>query len=61
MRERADDIGARLTLWSHAPTGTGVELAIPNGIAYRPVSARPRAPGWFHRLTRRRSTGAGDR
>lgn len=59
MRERADDIGARLTLWSQVPVGTGVELAIPNGVAYRP--ATPRRGSWFNRLTGRQASGEGDR
>jgi signal transduction histidine kinase/ligand-binding sensor domain-containing protein len=61
MRERADDIGARLTLWSRAPVGTGIELAIPNALAHRRPRPEGRDASWFNRFTRRQSPGAGDR
>jgi signal transduction histidine kinase/ligand-binding sensor domain-containing protein len=60
MRERAEDIGARLTLWSRAPAGTGVELAIPDVVAYRSTPAEPHRPGWFRRAKGRQASGAGD-
>jgi signal transduction histidine kinase len=34
MRERAQEIGARLDIWSEAGAGTEVELSIPASIAY---------------------------
>jgi signal transduction histidine kinase len=34
MRERAEQIGARLEIWSEAGAGTEVELRIPGSIAY---------------------------
>jgi signal transduction histidine kinase len=34
MRERAEQIGARLDIWSELGAGTEVELRIPGGIAY---------------------------
>ena len=49
MRERAEKIGARLSVWSSATAGTEVELFVPAHIAF------PSAPGngllrWFARL-----------
>jgi ligand-binding sensor domain-containing protein/signal transduction histidine kinase len=44
MRERAEEIGARLKLWSRARAGTEVELSIPGHIAYESqYSQRPRS------------------
>jgi signal transduction histidine kinase len=34
MRERAQEIGARLDIWSEAGAGTEVELSVPGSIAY---------------------------
>jgi signal transduction histidine kinase len=34
MRERAERIGARLQVWSHAAAGTEVALSVPNSIAF---------------------------
>jgi nitrate/nitrite-specific signal transduction histidine kinase len=34
MRERARQIGAKLTVWSGAGTGTEIELSIEGSIAY---------------------------
>jgi signal transduction histidine kinase len=34
MRERAEQIGARLDIWSEAGAGTEVELRVPGSIAY---------------------------
>jgi signal transduction histidine kinase len=61
MRERADDIGARLTLWSRPPVGTGVELVIPHVVAYRSTRHETRGPGWFRRFKTRHTAGVGDR
>jgi signal transduction histidine kinase len=36
MRERAENIGARLKVWSRANSGTEVELLIPGHIAFAP-------------------------
>jgi signal transduction histidine kinase/ligand-binding sensor domain-containing protein len=40
MRERAKAIGAALTIHSHTPGGTCVELCVPAGIAYPPEDAQ---------------------
>jgi signal transduction histidine kinase len=40
MRERAQQIGAQLEIWSQAGAGTEVELSIPGSIAYAVSSAR---------------------
>jgi signal transduction histidine kinase/ligand-binding sensor domain-containing protein len=40
MRERAERIGARLTLWSGASAGTEVVFVVPNSIAYSTPPAR---------------------
>ena len=34
MRERAEQIGARLDIWSEVGAGTEVELSIPGSVAY---------------------------
>jgi signal transduction histidine kinase len=49
MRERAEGIGARLSLWSSATAGTEVELSIPSKIAF-PSGSRGGPLGWFARL-----------
>ena len=59
MRERAESIGARLSLWSSPTAGTEVELAIPGHVAF------PNGPAggplrWFRRWYPRRAE-AGDR
>jgi signal transduction histidine kinase len=38
MRERAQEIGGRLDIWSQAGAGTEVELSVPGSIAYGMVS-----------------------
>jgi hypothetical protein len=45
MRERAQQIGAQLDMWSQTGAGTEVELRIPGSIAYATSSGR-----WYHRL-----------
>src|SRR5258708_9535447 len=45
MRERAQQIGAQLDIWSEAGAGTEVELRIPGAIAYASSSVRR-----WHRL-----------
>jgi signal transduction histidine kinase len=41
MRERAEVIGGRLTVWSEGGVGTEIELTIPAAAAY--VRSRPRS------------------
>jgi len=41
-RERAQQIGARLDLWSEAGAGTEVQLTVPAAIAYEKARERPR-------------------
>jgi signal transduction histidine kinase/streptogramin lyase len=40
MRERAQQIGSQLTLWSEVGNGTEVELRIPESVAYVPAPRR---------------------
>jgi predicted ATPase/GAF domain-containing protein/two-component sensor histidine kinase len=40
MRERAEQIGARLNLWSKVGAGTEVELRVPSSVAYGAPSGR---------------------
>ena len=42
VRERAEQIGARLDFWSEAGAGTEVELTVPAAIAYEKVKVRRR-------------------
>jgi signal transduction histidine kinase len=42
MRERAEQIGAVLTLWSRPDAGTELELRLPAALAYRNNAAPPR-------------------
>src|SRR5262249_52379560 len=54
MRERAEEIGAKLKLWSREGAGTEVELSIPGQIAYElNSSSRPRR--WLAALHPRRN------
>jgi ligand-binding sensor domain-containing protein/signal transduction histidine kinase len=53
MRERAEEIGARLKLWSRAGAGTEVELSIPGQIAYELQSSQ-RLRNWFGKLDPRK-------
>jgi signal transduction histidine kinase/streptogramin lyase len=48
MRERARQIGAKLTIWSGVGTGTEIELSIPGSIAYGKPPGRIRS-GLFRR------------
>jgi signal transduction histidine kinase len=41
MRERAQQIGAKLEIWSGAKAGTEIELSIAGSIAYRTSTGRP--------------------
>jgi signal transduction histidine kinase/ligand-binding sensor domain-containing protein len=47
MRERARQIGAELTIWSGASTGTEIELSLAGSIAYCTSPQRPRL--WLFR------------
>jgi len=49
MRERAEQIGAHLSLWSEVGVGTEVELRIPASVAY----GASRSPGVFQRAGKR--------
>jgi signal transduction histidine kinase len=42
VRERAQQIGAKLDLWSQAEAGTEVQLTVPASIAYRKIPGRSR-------------------
>jgi len=42
MRERAEQIGARLDVWSRASAGTEIELSVPGPVAYATARARDR-------------------
>src|SRR5581483_3936974 len=48
MRERAEEIGAKLRLWSGVGVGTEVELFIPGDIAFESFPSERRR--WFARL-----------
>jgi signal transduction histidine kinase/ligand-binding sensor domain-containing protein len=52
MRERAQQIGSELSLWSEVGAGTEVELRIPGSVAYGPS----RRPGFFRRFVRKDTT-----
>lgn len=54
MRERADRIGAKLQVFSRPAAGTEVELSVPSQVAFQP-EASGSAPGWFSRLSLRKS------
>jgi signal transduction histidine kinase len=56
MRERAQQIGAQLDLWSEVGKGTEVELRIPGSIAYE---ASPNRGGF--RLFRKKEEVSGER
>jgi len=50
MRERAEQIGARLRLWSRKGAGTEVELSVPGTMAFVAPSRVGRSSlGWFSR------------
>jgi signal transduction histidine kinase len=53
MRERAERIGGRLTVWSAAGAGTEVQLSVGSAVAY--AAGRGAGPlGWLRSLRRRR-------
>jgi signal transduction histidine kinase len=49
MRERAQNIGGQLNLWSNPGAGTEVELIIPSEVAYQ-LGARQQSWKWIKRL-----------
>ena len=53
MRERAEEIGAKLNLRSRSDAGTEVELSIPAEIAYE-LDSSDRRPGWITKLGSRK-------
>jgi signal transduction histidine kinase len=54
MRERAEEIGARLRLWSGADVGTEVELFIPGDIAFESFPSERRL--WLAKLVGRKTS-----
>ena len=46
MRERAERIGGRLSIWSRSGSGTEVELRLPAASAYRPCLKQSRWKWW---------------
>src|SRR5271166_270261 len=48
MRERAEVVGGKLTVWSELETGTEVELTVPAANAY---AAAPRSSRWSQRFS----------
>src|SRR5215813_3931528 len=60
MRERAEEIGAKLKLWSSEGAGTEVELSIPGQIAYELHSSR-RGLSWLAKLYPFKSNSNGRR
>ncbi len=54
MRERAEGIGARLSVWSRASAGTEVELSVPGHIAFQ-FQPPAQSSGWFARLYTRKA------
>ena len=52
MRERAEVVGGKLTVWSELKTGTEVELTVPAANAY---AAAPRSSWWSQRFSGKES------
>jgi signal transduction histidine kinase len=52
MRERAEAIDARVTVWSRAKAGTEIELIIPAHVAYEPAPGQRRVSNLFQRIFR---------
>jgi len=57
MRERAEEMGARLKLWSREGAGTEVELSIPGRVAYQVDSSSWRR--WFANSNSRKTNHQG--
>jgi signal transduction histidine kinase len=55
MRERAQQIGARLSVWSRPGAGTEVDLSIPPKLAYLRVQKSNRE-SWIHSVVKRRKS-----
>ncbi len=55
LRERAQNIGGRLNIWSKTGAGTEIELTIPSKIAYR-LRDKKRRSSWVNLFSERRST-----
>lgn len=58
MRERAEEIGAKLKVWSRGGAGTEVEVSIPGNTAFDFYTSHPK-PGWFGRVFLRKAEGLG--
>ncbi len=54
MRERAEEIGAKLKVWSRGGAGTEVEVSIPGKTAFELYPSHPN-PGWFGKLFLRKA------
>jgi signal transduction histidine kinase len=59
MNERAEQIGARFSIFSRAGAGTEIEVRVPSKVAYR--SARRTVNGFLLKLTKYRDTERADR
>jgi nitrate/nitrite-specific signal transduction histidine kinase len=59
MNERAEQIGARFSIFSRAGAGTEIEVRVPSKVAYR--SARRTVNGFLLKLTKNRDTERADR
>ena len=57
MRERAQQIGSELSLWSEVGAGTEVELRVPDSVAYVPAPRRGSARRLFGHVVGKDSTG----
>ena len=55
MRERAQQIGARLSVWGRAGAGTEVDLSIPAKLAYLRAQKTNRE-SWIHSVFKRRKS-----
>ncbi len=59
MRERAERIGARLTVWTRPAGGTEIELSVPAALAFESKSANG-ASRWFVKLYAGKTKGRSD-
>lgn len=60
MRERAERVGARLTLWSRHGAGTEIELSVPGHVAYQSPAVNG-ARGWLAKWNWKRLPMAAER